>query len=271
MVACILLGVLPHQRQGLHLIGGGLLLPGGQPFLIGRLGGPDLPGDGAAGLCLGAPRVLPGLLVQQPQRPPRRLLPAVRGLPLPGQLGQLRADRYGPRAEPGHHRLGDPADLAPVPVSPRHHHIAQVTQPFLREPVRHRRQAQLGTVQRPPVQRAVLVIGAIRALHPVPDRDVHVQVRVTVAGQVVQEQRRSQPPVLGAAGGVAPLPGNPGVVAGAGERGVLLQPAHRITCSIHQCTLDGICTGIQHRGPLGAPGGALPHSTDPVGGVQHRR
>jgi len=51
---------------------------------------------------------------------------------------------------------------------------------------------------------------------------VHVQVRVTVAGQVVQEQRRSQPPVLGAAGGVAPLPGDGGMVAGARVGGVLL-------------------------------------------------
>jgi hypothetical protein len=50
----------------------GLGLPGGEPLRRGRLGRAGLPRQGAAGLGLGAAGVLPGLLVQQPQRAPGR-------------------------------------------------------------------------------------------------------------------------------------------------------------------------------------------------------
>jgi hypothetical protein len=54
--------------------------------------------------------------------------------------------------------------------------------------------------------------GAVGALDPVPDRDVHMKLRVAVPGQVVQELAGGQ------AAAVAPLPGSGGVVAGAGCR-----------------------------------------------------
>ena len=48
-----------------------------------------LPGEGAAGLGFGAAGVLPGLLVQQPQRPPRRR-PAVHRLVIAGEPLRFR-------------------------------------------------------------------------------------------------------------------------------------------------------------------------------------
>ena len=61
--------LLVHGRQGLHFAPRRLGFPGGQPLRRGGLGRTGLPGDGAPRLGLGTPGVLPGLLVQQPQRP----------------------------------------------------------------------------------------------------------------------------------------------------------------------------------------------------------
>ena len=102
----------------------GLGFPGGEPLRRGGFGRAGLPGDGAAGLALGAAGVLPGLLVQQPQRPPRRRL-AVHRLVLAGQPVQFAGDRDGAGAEQVHHVLADPADLGAVAVRPGHHGVAR--------------------------------------------------------------------------------------------------------------------------------------------------
>ena len=200
-------------------------------------------------------------------------------LVLGSQLGQLRADAHAARGELGHDLAGNTGDLAAVAVLPGLHHIAQLAHPGLDEPVRHRRQAELPVEQRPAVQRAPLAVGAVAALRPIPERDVHVQLRVAVAGQVVQEQRRGQPVTI------PPFPGRRAVVAGAGEHpgrqrdpctvrialaALPLQPGDCITCSIHQCTLDRVGACIQCIGTGGAACIARLHRRDPVGGMQHR-
>ena len=95
--------------------------------------------------------------------------------------------------------------------------------------------------------------------------DVHVQLRVAVAGEVVQEQAGDQ------AVAVAPLPRAGRMVPGPGVGGVPLQPADGFAAptSISAC-LDLVGARVE-RGSLvlvaalaGLAGG------DPVGGVQHR-
>ena len=84
--------LLVHGRQRVHFAPCGLCFPGGEPLRRGGLFRAGLPGDGAPGLGLGAAGVLPGLLVQQPQRAPRRRL-AVHRLVLAGEPVQLAGDR----------------------------------------------------------------------------------------------------------------------------------------------------------------------------------
>ena len=76
--------LLVHRGQRAQFAVHGLGFPGGEPLRRGGLGRAGLPGEGAAGLGLGAAGVLPGLLVQQPQRAPGRRL-AVHGLVLAGE------------------------------------------------------------------------------------------------------------------------------------------------------------------------------------------
>ena len=81
--------LLVHRGQGVHFAVHGLCFPGGEPLRCGGFGGAGLPGDGAAGLGLGAAGVLPGLLVQQPQRAAGRRL-AVLVLRIPGRAVSVR-------------------------------------------------------------------------------------------------------------------------------------------------------------------------------------
>jgi hypothetical protein len=60
-----------HAGQCLDLTPRGLRVPRGEPLRLGGLGGAGAPGEGATGLGFGAAGVLPGLLVQQPQRSSR--------------------------------------------------------------------------------------------------------------------------------------------------------------------------------------------------------
>ena len=88
-----------------------------------------------------------------------------------------------------------------------------------RTPVGDRGDGEPLVVQGAGVQGPPLVVGAVGALDPVPDRDVHVQLRVAVAGQVMQEQAGDQ------AVAVAPLPRAGGMVPGPGVGGLPLEPA----------------------------------------------
>ena len=118
---------------------------------------------------------------------------------------------------------------------------------------------QAARIQGPP-----LLVGAVGALDPVPDRHVHVQLRVAVAGQVVQEQAGDQ------AVAVAPLPRAGRMVPGAGVGGVPLQPGHRFACRVHQRVLDLIGAGVERGGLVLLAALAGLAGRDPVGGVQHR-
>src|SRR5262245_50848917 len=77
---------------------------------------------------------------------------------------------------------------------------------------------------------------------PVPDGDVDMELRVAVAGQMMQEQAGDQ------TGAVAPLAGAGGVVPGAGIGGVLLQPGDGFAGGVHQCGLDLIGAGVERGG-----------------------
>ena len=114
------------------------------------------------------------------------------------------------------------------------------------------------------IQGPPLVVGAVGALDPVPDRHVHVQLRVAVPGQVVQEQAGGQ------AGAVAPLPRAGRMVPGAGIGGVLLQPGDGFARGVHQRGLDLIGARVQRGGLVLVAAAAGLAGGDPVGGVQHR-
>ena len=113
------------------------------------------------------------------------------------------------------------------------------------------------------VQGPPLAVGAVGALDPVPDRHVHVQLRVAVAGQVVQEQAGDQ------AVAVAPLPRAGGMVPGAGVGGVPLEPAERFARRVHQRVLELVRPRVQRRGLVLVAAFAGLSGGDPVGGVQH--
>ena len=251
-----------HRRQRGQFAVYGLRFPGGKPLRRGRLRSTGLPGQSAARLDLGAPGVLPGLLVQQPQRSPGRRL-AVHGLVLAGEASGFAGDGDGAGAEQVHHVLGDPADLGAVPVGPGHHDVPEGGQPGLQGPVGDRGDAEPLAVQGAGVQGPPRVVGAVGALDPVPDRHVHMQLRVPVAGQVVQEQAGDQ------AAAVPPLPGPAGMVPGPGVGGMPVEPAHRLPRRFHQRVLQLIGPGVERGGPgvLAAVAGLA--RGDTVGGVQH--
>ena len=212
---------------------------------------------------LGAAGVLPGLLVQQPQRAPGRR-PAVHRLVVAGQAVQLAGDRDRAGGEQVHHVLADPADLGAVAVRPGHHHVAEGGQLGFQDPVGDRGDGEPLVVQRAGVQGPPLGVGAVGALDPVPDRHVHVQLRVAVPGQVVQEQAGDQ------AGAVAPLPRAGRMVPGAGVGGVLLQPGDGFARGVHQRGLDLISARIERGGLVLVAAAAGLAGGDPVGGVQDR-
>jgi hypothetical protein len=119
-------------------------------------------------------------------------------------------------------------------------------------------------VQRAGVQRPPLAVGAVGALDPVPDRRVHVQLRVAVAGQVVQEHAGDQ------AIPVAPLPRAGRMVPGAGVCGVPLQPTDGFAGGVHQRGLEFVGAGVERGGLVLVAAVAGLAGGHPVGGVQHR-
>ena len=254
---------LVHGRQFLDFPLRRLRFPGGQPLRGGGFGGAGLPGDGAPRFGLGAPGVLRRLLAEQPDRPLGRRLPV--DLPvLADQRRQFRGQRPGPGTEQVHHVLADPADLGAVAVRARHHGIAQRGQSGLHDPVGHRGDGEPLVVQAAGVQRAPLLIRSVGALHPVPDGDVHVQVGVAVAADVVQEHTGDQ------AVPVAPLPRPRGMVPGAGVGSVAFQPGDGLAGSVHQRGLDLIGARVERGGLVLIPMLTGPAGRDPVGGVQDR-
>jgi hypothetical protein len=203
----------------------------------------------------------PALLVQQPQRAPARGF-AVHGLVVAGEASGFAGDGDGAGAEQVHHVLGDPADLGAVAVGPGHHDVPEGRQPGLQDPVRDRGDAEPLAVQGPGVQGPPCVVGAVAALDAVPDRDVYVQLRVPVAGQVVQEQAGDQ------AAAVPPLPGPGGMVPGPGVGGMPVEPAHRLPRGVHQRVLQLIGAGVERCGLVVLAAVAGLAGADPLGGVQ---
>jgi len=150
-----------------------------------------------------------------------------------------------------------PPTSAPLPS-------AQRGQPGLQNPVGDRGDGEPLVVQAARIQSAPFVVGAVGTLDPVPDRHVHVQLRVAVAGQVVQEHAGDQ------AVPVAPLPRAGRVVAGAGVGGVPLQPGDRFAGGVHQCGFDLVGADIERGGPVLVAALAGLAGRDAVGGVQDR-
>jgi hypothetical protein len=138
--------------------------------------------------------------------------------------------------------LADAADLGAVAVGPGHHHVVQRRQLCLQDPVGDRGDGKPLVVQAARVQGPPLGVGAVGALDPVPDRHVHVELRVAVAGQVVQEQAGDQ------AVAVAPLPRPGGMVPGAGVGGVLLQPGDGFAGGVHRRGFDLIGAVVERGG-----------------------
>ena len=157
-----------------------------------------------------------------------------------------------------------PPTSAPLPSAPGHHDVAERGQLGLQDPVGDRGDGEPLVVQAARVQGPPLVVGAVGALDPVPDRHVHVELRVAVAGQVVQEQAGGQ------AGAVAPLPRAGRMVAGAGVGRVLLQPGDGFARGVHQRGLDLIGARVERGGVVLVAALAGLAGGDPVGGVQHR-
>ena len=190
--------------------------------------------------------------------------PAVHRLVLAGEPVQLAGDCDGAGAEQVLHVLADAADLGAVAVRPGHHHVAEGGELGFQDPVGDRGDGEPLVVQAARVQGPPFVVGAVGALDPVPDRHVHVQLRVPVARQVMQEQAGGQP------GTVPPLPRVSRMVAGARVGGVLLEPGDGFAGGVHQRGLELVGAGVERGGAVlvaalaGLPGG------DPVGGVQDR-
>ena len=250
-----------HRRQRGQFAVHGLGFPGSKPLRRSRLRRTGLPGQRAAGIGLGAAGVLPGLLVQQPQRAPGRRR-AVHRLVLPGKTVEFAGDGDGAGAEQVHDVLGDPADLGAVAVGPGHHDIAERGQPGLQAPVRDRGHAEPLAVQGPGIQGPPRVVGSVGALDAVPDRDVHVQLRVTIAGEMVQEQAGDQ------AAAVPPLPRPHGMVPGPGVGGMAVEPAHRLPRRFQQRVLQLIGPGVERGGLVVLAAVAGLPCGDAVGDVQ---
>jgi hypothetical protein len=185
-------------------------------------------------------------------------------LVLADQRLQLRGQRPGPGAEQVHHILADPTDLGAVAVLARHHDVPQRGQPGLHHPVGHRGDREALVVQAAGVQRAPFLIGPVGALHPIPHGYVHVQVRVTVAADVVQEQTGDQ------AFPVAPLPRPGRMVPGPRVGGVPFQPGHGLPGRVHQRGLDLVGAHVERGSLAGLAAFTGLAGRDAVGGVQYR-
>ena len=83
-----------------------------------------------------------------------------------------------PRGELVYRRVADPADLERLAVGPEHAPQAELLQLLGEEPVGQRAHPQLVAEQRVAVQRPPPVVCSVRALRPVGDRVVDVQLRM---------------------------------------------------------------------------------------------
>ena len=167
-------------------------------------------------------------------------------------------------AEQVHHVLADAAYLGAVAVGPGHHGIPERGQPGLQAPVRDRGHAEPLVMQGPGVQGPPLAVCPVGALDAVPDRDVHMQLRVAVTGQVMQEQAGDQ------AAAVPPLPRPRGMVPGPGVGGMPVEPGHGFPRRLHQRVLQLVRPGVERGGLVLVAAFAGLAGGDPVGGVQHR-
>ena len=227
------LDVPPHLAQRPDFLPGDLVLPCLQPGrLVQVLAVVDAPGP-LPGPRLGPAGVLRGLLAQQPPGTGRRRV-TVGLLVLLQQPVKLGRDAPGPGREHVRYLLGHAADLGAVAVLTWHHVQPAPDQPGLHLAVDPRRDPQPHHVQRPPVDAPPPVIGAVSPQGQVRDRGVNVQLRVTVPGDVVDEQRRDQP------GRVPPLPRRGRVVPGPDERGALLRVGDSGPGRVDQVLLDAV-------------------------------
>ena len=255
--------LLVHRGQGVHFAARGLGFPGGEPLRRGGFGRAGLPGDGAARLALVRRVFCPACWCSSH---------SVRrdgGLPCTAWYSRASRSSSPVTATAREENRSITSWLTPPTSAPLPSARGTMAYPSADSLVSRIRSATGATaeplvVQGARVQRPPLVVGAVGALDPVPDRHVHVQLRVAVAGQVVQEQAGDQ------AVAVAPLPRAGRMVPGAGVGGVPLQPGDGFARGVHQRGLDLVGAGVERGGLVLVAALAGLAGGDPVGGVQHR-
>ena len=179
-----------------------------------------------------------------------------------GQLRALGRDLAAPGAEQVHRRVGHADDLARLPVGPGHgQHAERARQPRRHHALADRRRGGPPAAQAAPVERAP---HPVRPLDAVEHRVVDVQVRVVLAG-VVLEERRDGPAVRVdvAAPGAA-------VVAGARVAALVGQVAERGVVARPDRVLDGLAVRGPRGGRLLVARGARLHLAGLERRVQHR-
>ena len=156
---------------------------------------------GLAGVRLRPPRHQRGLLGEPVELQPVRR-PPVPGLERLDQLGRLRGDLTAPGRDQVHRLLRDADDLARLAVrAHREQHPERVGEPLLHRALADRRGGALQLVQRAGVDRAP---HAVIAQDAVEEGVVDVQVRVVLAGVVLEERRDD--PLRGRRSSGPPLP-----------------------------------------------------------------
>ena len=235
------LGLGVDGAEDLELVGGGLLFPGLEPFLVGHLMAGDLAAGHPLGLGLGPPGVLGDLLAHQVDRAPARRL-AVPGRVLVHPCAEPAVDGPGPGGEPVHDLLGDAADFGAVPVGAPGHGVAHVQQPLLEGPVDGDPVQVAELVEMLPVSSAPYVVGAVGALDGVEDGQVDVQLRVPVPADRVQPRSRYE------TFAVPPFPRGRRVVPGPHIAGHGLEQLEALADRVEQRVLDGLRFPVQGRG-----------------------
>ena len=145
------------------------------------------------------------------------------------ELARPVAQFPAPRGELVYRRVADPADLDGHAIGAEHAAPAELLELLGEEAVGQRAHAQLVAEQRVAVQRAPLVVCSVRALRPVGDRVVDVQLHHAVARVVLLEARHDEP------GRVAPLARGRRMMPGADVRELPLRHGdHAVIGPLHR-------------------------------------
>jgi hypothetical protein len=228
------LGLGVDGAEDLEFVGGGLLFPCPESFLVGYRVPGDLASGHPFGLGLGPAGVLGDLLAHQVDRAPARRFAVLSGV-LVDPCAESAVDGLGAGGELVHDLLGDAADFGAVPVGAVGHGVAHVEQPLLVGPVDGDPVEVAELVEVLPVGGAPGVVGPVGALDGVEDGQVDVQLGVSVAADGVQPGGGDE------SFAVAPFAGVFGVVPGPDVAGHGLEQLEAFAYGVEQGVLDGLC------------------------------